>query len=382
MRENLTMSIKRAIIACTPPVVLSLAYKVRSILHVISTSKDYATKSYYPEAEKKSHLKIFWELIVTSWKWGNVTGSYFSFGLDRRDRKLRDYVFLKEFGKVKDALNSYYYDYTTVLNNKILTNTIFRSWNLPVPASLGIIDNRDGLLYLVASDHVCLLKDYINANDINCFCKPLTGVGGHGIFYIKVKNGHIVVDSTEISLEDLGNSITTPMMLEEAIYQHEALSALHPQSVNTIRIITIMVEKNAVQVLAAFQRIGCGGARVDNTHSGGIKVHISQDGLLTGNGYRLSGFGSTMSKHPDTQIVFDKYRIPFFQESLELVKRAHSFIGGIHSVGWDIAITPKGPIIIEANGDWYVEGPQVFYGMRKEFETLFVKRYKELNVRV
>jgi hypothetical protein len=217
-------------------------------------------------------------------------------------------------------------------------------------------------------------------HNIECFCKPLTGNGGRDVFQLEVKEGRIFVDSSMVSWEDLENHVAPPMTLEEVVHQHEALSALHPQSVNTIRIMTVKLNENEYHILAAIQRIGCGAKRVDNYHMGGIVVSISQEGLLTSVGYLRPEFGFSVKEHPDTHITFDGYRIPFFRESLELAKRAHSYIGDIHSVGWDMAVTPQGPIIIEANGDWDPLLPQVFHVRRKEFENLFVGRYNELKI--
>jgi hypothetical protein len=374
---------KSIIKAWMPPAICPFVDHARCVLRVIRASKKYKSKTYYPDAEKKSHLKILWELIVTAWKWGrgdSIEKTYFAFGLDCKDRDLRDYVFLEEFGMIKDALNSYSFDYNTILNNKIITNILLRSWNLPVPRSLGSIEKQDGFLYLVSNGHGCLLKDYIRTNNVECFCKPLAENGGRGVFHLEVKEASIFVNSASISWDDFENCVAPPMALEEIVHQHESLSALHPQSVNTIRIITVKVNANEIHILAAIQRIGCGGKRVDNWASGGIIIPVSKEGFLANIGYFKPGFGFKVNGHPDTHITFSGYRIPFFLESLELVKRAHSYIGDIHSIGWDIGITPEGPIIIEANGDWDTLLPQVFHGMRKEFENLFVKRYSELNI--
>lgn len=46
----------------------------------------------------------------------------------------------------------------------------------------------------------------------------------------------------------------------------------------------------------------------------------------------------------------------------------------LHSVGWDIAIGDAGPIFIEGNDNWEINGPQICNGgLRKEFNELFYK---------
>ena len=44
----------------------------------------------------------------------------------------------------------------------------------------------------------------------------------------------------------------------------------------------------------------------------------------------------------------------------------------VHSIGWDIAIGANGPIFIEGNDNWEINGPQVGNGgLKKEFEEYF-----------
>lgn len=59
-----------------------------------------------------------------------------------------------------------------------------------------------------------------------------------------------------------------------------------------------------------------------------------------------------MQVHPDTGVALQDYLVPFFKESIEMVTKAHLYMYGIHSIGWDVAVTPDGPMLIEANEDW------------------------------
>ena len=46
------------------------------------------------------------------------------------------------------------------------------------------------------------------------------------------------------------------------------------------------------------------------------------------------------------------FQIPFWKETLELVREAALLQTGNRSVGWDIAITDIGPELIEGNHNW------------------------------
>jgi hypothetical protein len=59
-------------------------------------------------------------------------------------------------------------------------------------------------------------------------------------------------------------------------------------------------------------------------------------------------------------------------ESLETVKRFHNYFKDIHSIGWDIAITEDGPVIIEGNDNWEISLVQICsHGLQGEFNSYF-----------
>lgn len=69
------------------------------------------------------------------------------------------------------------------------------------------------------------------------------------------------------------------IIIENFLEHHPLMSALHKESVNTIRLVTFY-NNNEVRVLSKIIRIGTGGNYVDNAHSGGIFCGINDDGRL------------------------------------------------------------------------------------------------------
>jgi Sugar-transfer associated ATP-grasp len=130
-------------------------------------------------------------------------------------------------------------------------------------------------------------------------------------------------------------------LFQERLHQHPDMAALHPASVNSVRLITF--HDNDVELFSAAQRIGARNMQVDNWAAGGLVGRINtQTGQLEGDAYFKPGHGTRTPTHPDTGIAFHGYRIPYFHEAVTLVKQAHRHIPDIYSVGWDVAITPKG----------------------------------------
>ena len=96
--------------------------------------------------------------------------------------------------------------------------------------------------------------------------KAVGSDGGHGIAFWEVTDG---VEKLKQKLQELGDNI----VVQEFIHQHENIAKLHPQSVNSIRILTLNW-KNEIHVLSAIIRMGANGNNVDNGHSGGVFAGI------------------------------------------------------------------------------------------------------------
>ena len=53
--------------------------------------------------------------------------------------------------------------------------------------------------------------------------------------------------------------------------------------------------------------------------------------------------------HPYTKVKIKGFKVPYFKEAIDLVIEASKKIPQIKYVGFDIAISDKGPVIIEGN---------------------------------
>lgn len=134
-------------------------------------------------------------------------------------------------------------------------------------------------------------------------------------------------------------------LIEEVLEQHVALDALYPGGVNTVRMVTMTDDKGAPHLLYAAMRLGRSGSVIDNFHSGGLIVPIDiKKGKLIG--VAATRDGESFETHPDTGIKFDGYFLPYWKELLALTAEATQKVPGVRFVGWDLAITPKGPVLV------------------------------------
>ena len=112
---------------------------------------------------------------------------------------------------------------------------------------------------------------------------------------------------------------------------------------------------------------------MDNTSQGGIAVGVNiETGNLKEFGFFKPQYGTKTDVHPNSKIKFRDFQVPFFEEVKRQAVYFHSMLPQIHSVGWDIAVGPNGPIFVEGNDNWEINGPQSCNGgMKKEFDAYF-----------
>lgn len=137
------------------------------------------------------------------------------------------------------------------------------------------------------------------------------------------------------------------VVLEHQLIQHPDMARLHPGSVNTMRILTDNVKGN-VTIAYIIVKMGTGDSVCDNSGQGGILARVDE---ATGciRTPATDDYFHVYDKHPDTGIPLVGYQLPMVQEAIALAKDAAQVFPRMGHVGWDMAITPDGPAIIEGN---------------------------------
>jgi hypothetical protein len=75
-----------------------------------------------------------------------------------------------------------------------------------------------------------------------------------------------------------------------------------------------------------------------------------------------SELAAQYTEHPDTGVTFGGRQVPHLGGARELVLRAAALFPAIPLVGWDIAILPDRPILIEGNHNDSVSAMEVASG--------------------
>lgn len=169
------------------------------------------------------------------------------------------------------------------------------------------------------------------------------------------------------------------VILEERIIQHEKMASLHPESLNTLRIVTYRDENDQVFIHLPFIKIGRGSSFVDNGGAGGMLARINPEtGELITDGKDENN--TVYEYHPDTNVRLKGFKIPSWEKAVSLAKDAALAFDKTRYIGWDVAIDKDGnPLIVEGNGKTQFLGQQITdeVGKRKDLERLI--NYKKLK---
>ncbi|WP_209426801.1 sugar-transfer associated ATP-grasp domain-containing protein [Pararhodobacter sp. SW119] len=179
------------------------------------------------------------------------------------------------------------------------------------------------------------------------FSKPIDGIQGKEARLVRPG------DDVEAFVADARKVIVQPR-----IRQHPLLHRLSPHSVNTVRIDTLRVGKAWINS-AAVLKAGVGDSIVDNGSAGGVFVGIDlESGTLQAIGRQKTKFSTAVyERHPDTGVVFEDFVVPHWALLRETVTRAAEVMLPLQTLGWDVAITEDGVLLLEANHNW---DPDIF----------------------
>lgn len=170
--------------------------------------------------------------------------------------------------------------------------------------------------------------------------KPYDGLGGADVKKEYVKD---IQDRKEYFDKAIKNRI----FLEELVVQHPEMNKLCDKSVNTMRIMTFNNNGNP-EIIWMGLRVGNGINAIDNFHAKGMAINIDiETGKLFGNA--IDKDLNEYEYHPKTKVKFDGFQIPCFEEAKKMALEASLESDKILVVGWDVAISDKGPVIIEGN---------------------------------
>lgn len=148
-------------------------------------------------------------------------------------------------------------------------------------------------------------------------------------------------------------AIERPILLQPLLVNHPAIAGLGNGALCTLRVMTVREARAApAQVLLAVLRIAVGDAPADSFDLGGLASAVDLRTGRCGPAVRKRAEHPLpwVQRSPETGAVIEGLELPHWREALDLARRAHDRLDvDMPVLGWDVAILPDGPVLIEVN---------------------------------
>lgn len=244
-------------------------------------------------------------------------------------------------------------------NKKATFNAVAEEAGLPVAKILATVSHQrgDGRYPVLSSEQE--LRAWLLGNAVSdIVIKPVDGSKGWGVMSLGArvpgKEAWIRLPGTEsVELGAVWAHCARYLyrggvILERRLQPHPVLAALMPNVLHTVRAISYV--KPEPTIIAAALRVGSGNAPADNLAQGGIVLPIDLDSGTCGRGsIVVDGLPRFVDEHPFTGKRLTGTRLPYWNATCDLVKRAAQAFSMQKSLGWDVGLTPDGPVLLEGN---------------------------------
>ena len=272
----------------------------------------------------KPRFLIILDMIYSALKNGSGYMDYFEFEFYLLNNKERStYITSNINNNIIKKYNDSKFNY--IFDNKAIFNDKFKDFLKRDYINLENATLEDFVSFVNGKDKIVV--------------KPLSECGGKGVQAISI--------GKKSNLEKIFNSLikNKQYLVEDYIKQCKQLNSLYSKSVNTLRILTFY-KNGKVYILKSILKIGNGGS-VDNFSNGGMYTFLNDEGVV----YvpAVDEQGNIYQTHPISKKKIVGFKVSRYNEVVDFVKEIGKVVPKVRYVGWDIAITSKGPVVVEGN---------------------------------
>jgi hypothetical protein len=261
--------------------------------------------------------------------------------------------------------------YRLPFRNKLVFNRVFGGQGLPVARVFGVYDPAVG--HTVDGQdlrNVADLRGWLSQAPSDGFVfKALWGIEGYQVLvfanrseddpatFVTLAGDRYDAErlvrfthNTEV-LERKGAPEPEAYLIEQRIRPHPALAELVGPTLCCVRVVTFIGSGGAPRILGAVYKIQPEPLGVDHLSYGAVGSWVDLDTGRLGPGRSRHNFGFT-SVIPGTDKPFVGFELPHWPEVKDIALKAATVFPWALSIGWDVAISDRGPVLIEGNAEW------------------------------
>ncbi len=186
--------------------------------------------------------------------------------------------------------------------------------------------------------------------------KPERGMQGQGIMIVTAatSSGVTLLSGQHLGVPEVWSRLMKKQAvgwrIERWVRPHPALFGFRPGTTPTVRLLTLLVD-GGVTVHAASLKLPIGNSGVDNLAQGNLVAAVDIETGIIGSATDGSGV-SIFDRHPQSGIPITGLQLPHWNRVQSAALDAAPALSPLRALGWDIAITAEGPVVLEVNAAW------------------------------
>lgn len=319
------------------------------------------------------------KLLLARGMWGIGTARFLMLGMyDQKIGRWSDSMsYFKDIEPGLRILN-WQGDGRRLTVDKLITTERFMQAGIPTANLLAVIGRNTA-----THPHAGMFQNLHSVEDVvqllasapdRLFIKPATGWRGEGAMGPTRSNGLWMVRTEQLTERELASRLLSQVppggwLVQERLRSHPGLASIGGQlGLGCVRMNTALTT-DGPEFLFAFCKIMGSEGLVDN-FAGGKYGNLAA-GVDKASGALTRVFGrkpgrqyliEQVEMHPVTGARLVGFRLPLWDEVVNLAKRTAVSFPEAPLVGADIAITTDGPRVIEIQSDWESNISQLTYG--------------------
>ncbi len=242
------------------------------------------------------------------------------------------------------------------VGDKVMYTALLRQLGLPTTRTQAVASVDRGFGDIPALRDPGALKTWLlNDAAFPLFGKPCEGRGSVGsALFSGIEEAQIVMgNGRRADLDGFCAEVFTDypegFIFQTALRQHDDLTRIAGPSIGTMRVVTIR-DGDGIRVLYTVWKVPAPDAMSDNFwQKGSMVVEVDPAGVLGRCRIGTGLEGRWINAHPVSGEEFAGRRVPHWSAIMEAARAGHALFPEFGVVGWDIAVTPEGPVLIECN---------------------------------
>jgi glutathione synthase/RimK-type ligase-like ATP-grasp enzyme len=198
--------------------------------------------------------------------------------------------------------------------------------------------------------------------------KPVAGMWGRHVWavesYDRTRDRLRLTSGQEVEvealIEDVASRKESGVLFQELLTPHPMIEEWCGDRICSVRMVSI-IDRSGARLISTLWKVATGSNMADNYWGPGNLVGPIETG--SGRvGRMFTGLGRDIAhvdQHPDTGRTLSGVILPDWPAAVDLCLRAAATLPGIPMQAWDIALTSKGPVILEVNVNGGMRLPQL-----------------------